>query len=185
VVVAIPRGGVPVAAEIATALGAPLDVIVVRKIGAPGNPEFGIGALAEDAVGVVDGHTLRALGVEQSQLDALIARAAYELTERERHYRQDRPPHPVQDHTVLLVDDGLATGHTARAAALTLRKRGAASVVLAVPVASAQSAHALKDAVDEVICLQMPRDLSAIGLWYEDFRPPTDEELAPLLPSRP
>jgi putative phosphoribosyl transferase len=181
VVVAIPRGGVPVAAEIARALGAPLDVILVRKIGAPWQPEYAIGAVAEGGVRILAQRELSMLGIGPSELDALVARAERELAERSGRYRGTRPPVDVKGRTVLLVDDGLATGRTAKAAGRALRERGAARVVLVVPVAAAQSVDEMVDSVDEVIALQTPEDLLAIGYWYHDFRPTADEEVTTLL----
>ncbi|MHB1836066.1 MAG: phosphoribosyltransferase family protein [Solirubrobacteraceae bacterium] len=181
VVVAIPRGGVPVAAEIARALEAPLDVIMVRKIGAPWQPEYAIGAVAEGGVRILAERELQLLGIGAADAKALIARAEQELDERCERYRGTRRPVEVRDRTVLLVDDGLATGRTAKAAARALRERGAARVVLAVPVAAAQSIAELGASVDEVIALQTPKDLLAIGYWYHDFRPTADEEVTSLL----
>jgi putative phosphoribosyl transferase len=181
VVVGIPRGGVPVAAEVARALDAPLDVVVVRKIGAPGNPEYGIGALAEGGVSVVSQEAVEALGLGSAELDSLIARTQRELDDRLRRYRGDRTPLPVEGRTVLLVDDGLATGRTAKAAAQALRRRGAQRVILAIPVAAPGSVDELRDSVDEVVSVQTPPDLWAIGFWYDDFRPTSDEEVAALL----
>jgi len=181
VVVAIPRGGVPVAAEIASALQAPLDVIMVRKVGAPRQPEYAIGAVAEGGVRVLAERELEMLGLGAADVEALIARAERELAERSERYRGQRAPADVKDRTVLLVDDGLATGRTAMAAAGALRTRGAARVVLAVPVAAAQSVLAIKASVDEVVALQTPEDLLAIGFWYRDFSQTTDEEVTALL----
>lgn len=181
VVVAIPRGGVPVGAEVARALDAPLDVVVVRKIGSPGNPEYAIGALAEGDIRVLSGEAVRALGLGGNALEALVNRTQDELEDRLRRYRGARAPLPLDGRTVLLVDDGLATGRSARAAALAVRQRGAARIVLAVPVAAPSSVEALRDCVDEVVSVRMPDDLWAIGLWYEDFRPTSDDEVARLL----
>jgi len=181
VVVGIPRGGVPVAAEVARALGAPLDVTVVRKIGAPQNPEFAIGALAEGGVHVLSDRVVRALGLSRPELQALIMRVQSELVERRLHYRGAREPAPLSGRTVILVDDGLATGHSALAAVQSLRKRGATRVILAVPVAAPESARELRRHVDEVVCVEAPAELWAVGYWYEDFRPTTDEEVAALL----
>jgi putative phosphoribosyl transferase len=189
VVCGIPRGGVPVAAEVARALGAPLDVVVVRKIGAPLNPEYGIGALAEGEVGVLDREAIRALGVGPEQLQKLIWRAERELAERLARYRTplpaslpQRPPLRVAGRTAIVVDDGLATGHTAQAAARSLRGRGAARVILAVPVAAPSSVAELEEEeVDEVVCVEEPPNLGAIGFWYEDFAPTPDREVAALL----
>jgi putative phosphoribosyl transferase len=200
VVCGIPRGGVPVAAEVASALGAPLDVVVVRKIGAPMNPEFGIGAVAEGGVGAIGAETVRALGIGPDELQRRIARAEQELAERIARYRSParqrpagppparpclslpaRPPLPVRGRTAIVVDDGLATGHTARAAARSLRARGAVRVVLAVPVAAPRSVAELGEEVDEVVCVETPPNLWAIGLWYEDFAPTADGEVTALL----
>ncbi|MGA2165773.1 MAG: phosphoribosyltransferase family protein [Solirubrobacteraceae bacterium] len=181
VVVGIPRGGVPVAAEVARALMAPLDVVLVRKIGAPGNPEYAIGALAEGDVLVIDKESVRRLRLGPAELDAVVEHARRELAERSasRYARHRRLP--VAGRTVLLVDDGLATGHSAQAAARSLRERGAARVILAVPVAAPASVQAARGWVDEIVCVQTPIDLWAIGLWYEDFSPTSDEEVAALL----
>lgn len=181
VIIGIPRGGVPVAAEVARALGAPLDVAVVRKIGAPQNPEYAIGALAEGGVRVLSDETARAIGLSSVELQALIARVASELSERTRRYRGSRAPAELTGRTAILVDDGLATGRSARAALRSLRARGAARVILAVPVAAPESVEALRGEADEIVCVEAPEDLWAVGLWYEDFQPTTDEEVAALL----
>jgi len=181
VVLGIARGGVPVAAEVAKALDAPLDVAVVRKIGAPQNPEFAIGAVAEDGVHVLSGGTVRALGLSDKALSALIARAEQELQRRLGRFRGTREPLPLTGRTAILVDDGLATGRSALAAVRSLRRRGAARVVLAAPVASPSAAAALRDEADQVVCVEIPDDLWAVGYWYEDFRPTSDEEVAELL----
>jgi predicted phosphoribosyltransferase len=181
VVVGIARGGVPVAAEVARALDAPLDVAVVRKIGAPQNPEYAIGALAEGGVHVLSEPTVRAIGLTDAGLEALMARVERELRERLHRYRDAREPVELAGRTAILVDDGLATGRSALAAVRSLRKRGAARVILAVPVAAPDSVGALRDEADEVVCVQMPADLWAVGQWYEDFSPTTDEEVTALL----
>jgi len=181
VVVAIPRGGVPVAAEIAQALEAPLDVILVRKIGAPWQPEYAIGAVAEGGVRILAERELSMLGIGSRAADALVARAERELAERSERYRGQRPPVKVKDRTVLLVDDGLATGRTAQAAAHALRQRGARRIVLAVPVAATQSVREMADSVDEIVAVQTPSALLAIGYWYRDFRPTADDEVRTLL----
>jgi putative phosphoribosyl transferase len=181
IVVGIARGGLPVAAEIARSLGAPLDVVVVRKIGAPMNPEYGIGALAEGGAEVVSERAVEALNIAPEQLRELISRARAELVRRLARYRGGRGPLPVAGRTVILVDDGLATGRTAQVAARSLRRRDAARVILAIPVAAPGSAAELREEVDEVVCVEMPPNLRAIGFWYEDFRPTSDEEVAALL----
>ncbi|HWJ50289.1 MAG TPA: phosphoribosyltransferase, partial [Solirubrobacteraceae bacterium] len=180
-VVGIPRGGVPVASEVAGALGAPLDVAVVRKIGAPRNPEFAIGALAEGGVHVLSQRVVRALGLSDVALERLIARVALELEERLRVYRGGREPVELSGRTVILVDDGLATGSSALAAVRSLRKRGAARVILAVPVGAPESLAAMRAEADDVVCVEAPADLWAVGYWYEDFSPTSDEEVAALL----
>ncbi len=181
VIVGIPRGGVPVAAEVARVLCAPLDVVVVRKIGAPRNPEFAIGALAEGGVHVLSDRTVRALGFSDAVVRALIVRAEGELVERLLLYRGAREPAQLSGRTAIVVDDGLATGLSALAAVRSLRERGATRVILAVPVASPESAQELRRYADEVVCVEEPAELWAVGYWYEDFRPTTDEEVAALL----
>ncbi|HLI31261.1 MAG TPA: phosphoribosyltransferase family protein [Solirubrobacteraceae bacterium] len=181
IVIGIPRGGVPVAAEIARALSAPLDIVVVRKIGAPGNAEYAIGALAEGDAGYVDDQTIAELNISPRELKTMLDRARQELAERIARYRRNRPPLALAGRTVLLIDDGLATGRSARAAAESLYRRGAARVVLAVPVAAPSSAQELRASVEEVVALQAPADMWAIGLWYEDFSPTSDEEVSRLL----
>lgn len=184
VVVGMARGGVPVAAEVADALGAPMDVVVVRKIGAPDEPEFALGALAEAGVRVIADDVVAALGIRSDELDALVARQQRELDARLARYRGNTPPLPVQGRTVLLVDDGLATGRSARAAARSLRARGAERIVFAVPVAARQPLGQLRDVVDEVVCVEAPADLWAVGGWYRDFRPTSDAEVVALLEAR-
>jgi putative phosphoribosyl transferase len=181
VVVGIPRGGVPVAAEVARALGTPLDVAVVRKIGAPQNPEYAIGALAEGGAHVISGEAVHALKLSLADLQALIAQADRELRERLDRYRGGRGPVELAGRTAILVDDGLATGSSARAALGSLRRRGAKRVILAVPVAARPSVRALREHADEVVCVEMPNDLWAVGYWYEDFAPTTEEEVTMLL----
>ena len=180
VVVGIPRGGIPVAAEVARALEAPLDFIVVRKVGAPQNPEYAVGALAEGDVSVIDDETVQALRLGAAELDEVVGRAKRELTERLARYK-DRRRLAVAGRTVLLVDDGLATGRTAQAAARSLRERGATRVILAVPVAAPESVRRLRSWVDDVVCVETPADLWAIGFWYEDFSPTSDAEVEALL----
>jgi putative phosphoribosyl transferase len=181
VVVGIPRGGVPVAAEVARALQAPLDVTVVRKIGAPQNPEYAIGALAEGGVHVLSGRIAGAIGLSDGALRALLARAEHELEASLRRYHGAREPIDVSGRTVLLVDDGLATGRSARAAVRSLRRRGAAGVVLAVPVAAPTAAEMLRYEADDVVCVATPTDLWSVGQWYQDFAPTADDEVTALL----
>ncbi len=180
-VLALPRGGVPVGYEVARALGAPLDVLIVRKIGAPGNPELGIGAVAEGGVRVLDPAMVRALLVSAEELETAILRANTELDERRRRYRDGDGPPEVAGRTVIVVDDGLATGGTATAAVHALRERGAAHIIVAVPVAAPESAARLRALADEVVCVQEPEQLGGVGAWYRDFSQTTDAEVAELL----
>lgn len=181
VVVGIPRGGVPVAAEVARILRAPLDVTVVRKIGAPRNPEFAIGALAEGGIHVLNRDAVWMLGLSDAAVGARIEQTEDELRDRVSRYRGARAPVALRGRTAIVVDDGLATGSSALAAVRSLRARGAAGVVLGVPVGASESANKLRRDADEVVCVHEPDDLWAVGLWYEDFRPTTDEEVVSLL----
>lgn len=181
VVLGLPRGGVPVAYEIAKALDAPLDVCVVRKVGAPMQPEFGLGAVAEDGVVFLQGQSLAYLGITEEQLRPDIARKQAEVAERTQTFRQGIPALDVRDRTVIVVDDGVATGGTAHAALQTLRARGAARLVLAVPVGAADTLDELATVADDVICLHPKDAFRAVSLWYDDFTPTTDEEVVSLL----
>lgn len=177
VVLGMPRGGVPVAAEVALALGAPLDVVIVRKVGAPRNPEFALGAVAEEGVRLLSTPTARALGLGEREIRALFERAEDELGDYAARYRGAAQRIELAGRTAILVDDGLATGRSAAAAIEALRRRGAERVILAVPVAAAQSARALEQVADEVVAVEAPEDLWAVGYWYERFAPSTDEEV--------
>lgn len=181
VVVALPRGGVPVAYEVARALAAPLDVLVARKIGAPGHEELGVGAIAQDGGAYLDADLVRRLGVTREYLEAVTRRESAEMVRRERAYRGDRPPLDVAGRTVILVDDGLATGATARAAVRSLRRRAPREIVVAVPVCSAGTARGVGAEVDAVVCAETPDDFRAVGLWYGDFEQTTDDEVISLL----
>lgn len=181
VVVGLPRGGVPVAFEVARSLGAQLDVLVARKIGAPGNPEYGIGAIAEGGVRVFNEGALRSLALSAEEIDHASARAQRELVQRVGSLRGDRQPIEVRDRTVVLVDDGLATGGTARAALRAVRARAPARLVLAVPVGARQTLDALAAECDEIICLRVPDPMWAVGYWYADFGQTTDAEVRALL----
>jgi putative phosphoribosyl transferase len=181
VVVALPRGGVPVALEAARALAAPLEILAVRKLGAPGNPELAVGAIAEDGTAVIDPRSASLLGMTQEMLDATLADASEELRRRVERYRDGRPTISVDGRTVIAIDDGMATGMTDLAAVRALRKRGARRVVVAVPVASAEAVSLLGDEADEVICPKVPRRLYGVGMWYADFGPVSDEEVLGLL----
>jgi putative phosphoribosyl transferase len=181
VVVALPRGGVPVAAEIAECLGAPLDVIVVRKIGLPWQPELAIGAVAEGNVCVVNDALIEEAGVSGDELVAAIGRERVELERRVRAYRGERSPLRLDGRVVILVDDGLATGYTARAAIEQIRRRGASRVVLAVPVAPEDNVATMGRVADELVVLQTPTWFFSIGEHYEDFRQTSDDEVVALL----
>jgi predicted phosphoribosyltransferase len=180
-VLALPRGGVPVAAEVARALGAPLDVFVVRKLGVPGHEEFAFGAIATGGVRVLNEDVVRALQIPDRVIDGVAAREQEELARRERVYRGDRPPLDVRGRTVILVDDGLATGATMHAAIRALRQQQPARIVVAVPTASPEACDELKRVVDDVVCATTPDPFYAVGLWYEDFSQTTDEEVRELL----
>ncbi|GIU85882.1 MAG: putative phosphoribosyl transferase [Acidimicrobiia bacterium] len=181
VVLALPRGGVPVAYEVACALGAPLDVIVVRKLGVPYQPELGMGAIGEGGVRIVNDAIVRAAGVTQGQLAEVERREREELERRARRFRGDRPAVPVAGRTALIVDDGIATGSTARAACQVARAHGARRVVLAAPVAPPDTVARLRGDADELVCLEQPEPFHAIGQWYDDFSQTTDAEVVELL----
>lgn len=181
IVLALPRGGVPVGYEVAVAVGAPLDVFVVRKLGVPGHRELAMGAIASGGVLVMDEGLMSRLGIGQEQVKQAVAAELRELERREAVYRGDRPPPELEGKVVILVDDGLATGATMRAAALAVRKLNPARLIVAVPVAAVETCEQFEDVVDEVICGATPRPFYAVGLWYDDFSPTSDEEVRDLL----
>jgi putative phosphoribosyl transferase len=178
-VLALPRGGVPVASEVARALDVPLDVFVVRKLGFPGQEELAMGAIASGGVRVLNREI--AAVVSDAELEAAAQRELHELVRREQRYRGGRPPLDVRGRTAILIDDGLATGASMRAAVAALRQRGPARIVVAVPVAAQQTCAQLRGEADEVVCAITPAEFFAVGLWYEDFRQTTDEEVQQLL----
>lgn len=180
-VVALPRGGVPVGFQVAAALKAPLDVLVARKVGAPGRPEVGVGAVAEGGVRIVDASMAAHFGVDRANFDRLALVATAELERRRRVYRRDRPIPDLRGRTVVVVDDGIATGVTAAAALLAVRDRGAGRVVLAAPVGAPASVQRLRLVADDVVCPILPTELVAVGAWYDDFTQTTDDEVLALL----
>lgn len=181
VVLALPRGGVPVGVEVARALRAPLDVLVVRKLGVPGQPELAMGAIGEEGVRVLNVDVLRSCAVTDEELARVEVRERAELDRRAVAFRGSRPPLPLQGRTVVVVDDGLATGASARAALRVARARGAAHLVLAVPVAPPETLRALEPEADEIVCVEVPRRLYSVGEWYQDFSQTTDDEVVDLL----
>lgn len=181
VVIGLPRGGVPVAYEVARALRAPLDVGLVRKLGHPNQPELGLGAIGEDGVVAVDERALAAFGITREQLEPIASREAEELDRRRRLYRGDRPPVPVRGRTVIVVDDGIATGVTASAASRVLKAQGASKVILAVPVCPEGTPERLDGGIDQIVTLAAPRNFSSVGAWYEDFSQTRDDEVIALL----
>jgi putative phosphoribosyl transferase len=183
IVFALPRGGVPVGYEISRALRVPLEVFVARKLGAPGQPEFGIGAVAPGGVRILNQDVVWRLGIPDDYLERITERETAEVERRLRHFRGARPEPDVRGRTVILVDDGLATGVTARAAVEALRRLEPRRLILAAPVCAAQTAELLAPEVDELVCLEAPSDLGAIGFWYRDFAQTSDEEVIGLLES--
>jgi putative phosphoribosyl transferase len=181
VVVGLPRGGIPVGLEVARALQAPLEILAVRKLGAPSNPELGVGALAEDGIAVLDPASVGMLGMSESALAATLERESAELRRRVERYRGERAVVALQARTVIVVDDGLATGLTVLAAVRALRKRGAATIIVAAPVGSREAIAMLREDADRVICTMVPQRLMGVGRWYRDFAPVSDEEVVRLL----
>ncbi len=185
VVLGLPRGGVPVAAEVAAALDAPLDVFLVRKLGVPGHEELAMGAIASGGVRVVNADVIRSIGIREDELEAVAERELKTLVAQERDYRGDAPPVDVHGRTAILVDDGLATGATMRAAIRALRGLGAAAIVVAVPTAPRETCESLSREVDDVVCATTPDPFTAVGIWYRDFRPVSDEQVRELLDRGP
>jgi putative phosphoribosyl transferase len=181
IVLALPRGGVPVGYEVARALNAPLDVFIVRKLGVPGHEELAMGAIASGGVRVMNREVLGWLPLPQKAIDEVAEREQKELERREREYRGTRPPLDVRDKTVIVVDDGLATGSTMRAAVAALRKMRPRAIIVAVPVAAAQTCDEFRAEEIDIVCLRTPEPFQAVGLWYDDFSQTTDEEVHELL----
>lgn len=177
VVLGLPRGGVPIAAKVARALGVRLDIFVVRKIGVPGHRELAMGAIASGGVQVMDDALVSQLNVPDAAVRAVVAEERRELLRREHLYRGDRQPLALANQVVVLVDDGLATGSTMRAAVQAIRLQKPARIVVAVPVASVPASNLLRHTADEVICVRMPKSFSAVGEWYIDFAETSDEEV--------
>ena len=181
IVIALPRGGVPVAFEVARSLEAPLEILAVRKLGAPGNPELGVGAIAEDGTAVLDRDLARRVGMTRRMLEATIDAEVRELRRRVLEYRDGRSRLAVRGRTVIVVDDGLATGLTDLAAVRALRAAGAGRIIVAVPVGSREAVARVGEEADEIVCLTIPRELLGVGRWYDDFAPVSDAEVLALL----
>jgi putative phosphoribosyl transferase len=180
-VLALPRGGVPVAAMVADALEAPLDLMLVRKLGVPGQPELAMGAIATGGIQVLNPDIISALGIGETEIDRVAAAEGRELARRARDYRGERPPPPIAGHRVILIDDGLATGATMRAAVAATRAQRPAAVIVAVPVASIEAVELLEPTVDGLVCLATPEPFLGVGRWYRAFAQTTDAEVRALL----
>ena len=182
-IVALPRGGVPVGYEISRALSAPLDIFLVRKLGVPSHPEYAMGAIASGGVRVLNEDVIRTLGISDSEIALTAAEEERELNRRQRSYRQGAGelPHTLSGQTIILVDDGMATGATTEAAAIALRSRNPAELILAVPVASVDACNKLRKKVDRLVIIATPEPFGAVGAWYEDFGQTTDEEVIDIL----
>ncbi|OFV96394.1 MAG: phosphoribosyl transferase [Acidobacteria bacterium RIFCSPLOWO2_12_FULL_54_10] len=180
-ILALPRGGVPVAFEIAKALRAPLDVVIVRKLGTPGQEELAMGAIATGGMRVLNDPVVRSLGISTRQIESVAAKEQLELERRERLYRSDRAALDIRDRTVILVDDGIATGTSMQVALAAVRRQGPSRLILAVPVAPLSTCEEMKGMVDEFVCLLSPEDFMAISLWYQDFSQTSDQEVCELL----
>lgn len=185
VVLGLARGGMPVAFEVAKGLHTPLDVFVVRKLGVPGQKELAMGATASGKVRVLNDSIINALGISPATIETVAAKEEEEIEQRERLYRGARPSIEVENKKIILIDDGLATGSTMRAAVLALRRQHPASVIVAVPVAALSTCEDLKQEVDEIVCLLTPENFFAVGQWYEDFSQITDEEVQEILRRAP
>jgi len=181
IILALPRGGVPVAYEVATALNVRLDLMLVRKLGVPSHPEFAMGAIASGGVQILNDDALRAHPIDRASFEAVVAREAQELSRREKAYRGNRPPPQLKDQVVILIDDGLATGSSMMAAIHAVRMQAPERIVVAVPVAPRETVEDLSMQVDEVICPLIPEWMMSIGYWYLDFSQTSDEEVIDLM----
>ncbi|HEY7340207.1 MAG TPA: phosphoribosyltransferase [Ktedonobacterales bacterium] len=181
IVLALPRGGVPVGYEVASALRAPLDVFLVRKLGAPGNEELAMGAIASGGIRVINRDVVEGSAISPATIDAVAAAEERELERREREYRDDRPAPIIKDQLVILIDDGLATGATMRAGLIAIRLKQPLRLVAAVPVAPMVTCQELRAIADEVVCVATPEPFYGVGLWYDDFTPTSDAEVRELL----
>jgi putative phosphoribosyl transferase len=184
VVLALPRGGVPVAHEVARELNVPLDIFLVRKLGVPGHEELAMGAIASGGVRVLNDDVVRWYGIPASVVDSVARQEQTELERREREYRQGRPALDLRDHVVILIDDGLATGSTMKAAVQAVRAHQPARIIVAVPVGAPETCDAFSQVADEVVCARTPEPFAAVGLWYRDFSQTTDAEVRALLAER-
>lgn len=180
-VLALPRGGVPVGYEIARELKAPLDLFLVRKLGVPGHEEYAMGAIAAGGIRIVDESVVRALSISEDQIATVASQEQQELERRDREYRAGLPELEIEGRTIVLVDDGLATGSTMRAAAAAVRAQNPKKLIVAVPVAAPETCDALRSEVDEIICVRTPDPFHAVSLWYEAFPQTTDDEVRELL----
>ena len=180
-VLALPRGGVPVGFEVARALDLPLDIFLVRKLGVPGHEELAMGAIASGGIRVLNEDVIKSLAISPPEIEEVAQREAEELTRREREYRGDRPAVEIRGRTLILVDDGLATGSTMRAAVTALRREQPERIVVAVPVGARDAYDHIRAIADEAVCLEAPEDFFAVGDWYFDFRPTSDAEVRDLL----
>jgi putative phosphoribosyl transferase len=181
IVLALPRGGVPVAYEVARALGAPLDVFLVRKLGLPGHEELAMGAIATGGVRILNDSVVRAFGIQPETINTVATREQHRLEQRQRSYRGDRPPPQISGRMVIVVDDGLATGSSMRAAIMAIKRQNPARLVVAVPVGAPETCREIEAEADEVVCAQTPDPFLAVGLWYQDFGQTTDEEVREVL----
>lgn len=181
IILALPRGGVPLGFEIAKALHAPLDIFLVRKLGAPGHKEFAMGALAENGVRFIDRQTIHELGISEAVIEQITSEEQQELERRQQLYRGQKPPLEIAGRIVIIVDDGLATGSTMKAAIQAIRKQHPQKILVAVPVGAADTCKELKQLADEVICLMTPEPFYAVGLWYRSFPQLSDADVITLL----